>query len=313
MKQHSGKQQEDQKKKESSRKVKKAIIPAAGLGTRFLPATKAVPKEMIPVVDKPAIQYIVEEALAAGIEEILIVIGRDKSAIEDHFDKSFELETDLAERGKTELLASVKKVSAMADIQFIRQKEPLGLGHAVGKGRAFAQNEPVAVLLPDEIMNCEVPCIRQMMDAYEQSGHTVLGVRRVPKAEISRYGIVDGQEIEPGLFRVRDMIEKPRREEAPSDLAIIGRYVITPEIFDALLEIEPGAGGELQLTDALRLLLRTQGMLAKMVEGSRYDVGDKFGFLQATVELALARPDLGPVFRRYLGNLPELCETQTKK
>lgn len=289
----------------TTKKVRKAIIPAAGLGTRFLPATKSLPKEMIPIVDKPAISYIVEEALAAGIEELLIIIGREKSAIEDYFDQSFELEKDLEERGKTELLKTVREVSSMADIHFIRQKEPLGLGHAVGKGRAFAGGEPVAVLLPDEIMDCEVPCIRQMMDVYERSGSTVLGVRGVPEEEVSRYGIVDGQELEPGLFQVRDMVEKPKREQAPSNLAIIGRYVIAPEIFDALAQITPGAGGELQLTDALKLLLNTQGILAKTVEGNRYDVGDKFGFLQATVELALARPDLGSRFRQYLNQLLE--------
>lgn len=285
------------------KRVRKAIIPAAGLGTRFLPATKALPKEMIPIVDKPAIQYIVEEALAAGIEELLIVIGRDKAAIEDHFDKSYELEKDLEERGKLELLSAVSKISDMADIHFIRQKSPLGLGHAVNKGRIFAEGEPVAVLLPDEIMDCETPCIRQMIDVYEQYGCTVLGVRQVPDEEVSRYGIVDGSEIESGLFRVSDMVEKPAREDAPSNLAIIGRYIITPEIFDALETITPGAGGELQLTDALRVLLSEQGMLAKTVEGSRYDSGDKFGFLQATVELALKRPDLGPAFREYLKKL----------
>lgn len=287
------------------KKVRKAIIPAAGLGTRFLPATKALPKEMIPIVDKPAIQYIVEEALAAGIKEILIVIGRDKAAIEDHFDKSYELEKDLEERGKLELLEIAGGISDMADIHFIRQKSPLGLGHAVNKGRVFAEGEPVAVLLPDEIMDCERPCIQQMIDVYEEYGTTVLGVHRVPEEEVSRYGIVDGEEIEEGLFCVRDMVEKPPREEAPSNLAIIGRYVITPEIFDALNEITPGAGGELQLTDALRILHSRQGMLARTVEGHRYDSGDKFGFLQATVELALKRPDVGPAFREYLTAL--LC------
>lgn len=285
------------------KKVRKAIIPAAGLGTRFLPATKALPKEMIPIVDKPAIQYVVEEALAAGIEELLIVIGRDKAAIEDHFDKSYELEKDLEERGKLELLKAVSKISDMADIHFIRQKSPLGLGHAVNKGRIFAEGEPVAVLLPDEIMDCETPCIRQMIEAYDQHGCTVLGIRPVPDAEVSRYGIVKGEAVEPGLFRVTDMVEKPKEEEAPSNLAIIGRYVITPEIFDALNTIKPGAGGELQLTDALRLLLSSQGMLAKTIQGNRYDSGDKFGFLQATVELALKRPDIGPGFRRYLKEL----------
>ncbi|WP_130862635.1 UTP--glucose-1-phosphate uridylyltransferase GalU [Bacilliculturomica massiliensis] len=287
------------------KKVRKAIIPAAGLGTRFLPATKALPKEMIPIVDKPAIQYIVEEALAAGIEEILIVIGRDKAAIEDHFDKSYELEKDLEERGKTGLLQAVSKISDMADIHYIRQKSPLGLGHAVNKGRVFAEGEPVAVLLPDEIMDCRTPCIRQMIDVYEEYACTVLGVLRVPESEVENYGIVKGEELEKGLYRVIDMVEKPKREEAPSDLAIIGRYVITPEIFEALSEIRPGAGGELQLTDALRLLHAKQGMLARTVEGSRYDSGSKAGFLQATVELALKREDVGPEFRAYLRRMAE--------
>ena len=284
-------------------KVRKAIIPAAGLGTRFLPATKALPKEMIPIVDKPAIQYIVEEALAAGIEEILIVIGRDKAAIEDHFDKSYELEKDLEERGKKELLELVTGISDMADIHFIRQKSPLGLGHAVGKGSIFAEGEPVAVLLPDEIMDCEIPCIGQLIEEYDRHGCTVLGVRSVPKEEVSKYGIVDGKKLEEGLYLVKDMIEKPSQEEAPSDLAVVGRYVITADIFDALGQIVPGAGGELQLTDALRLLLKKQGMLAKAIVGNRYDSGDKFGFLQATVELALKREDVGPAFEAYLKEL----------
>ena len=260
---------------------------------------------MIPIVDKPAIQYIVEEALAAGIEEILIVIGRDKAAIEDHFDKSYELEKDLEERGKTGLLQAVSKISDMADIHYIRQKSPLGLGHAVNKGRVFAEGEPVAVLLPDEIMDCRTPCIRQMIDVYEEYACTVLGVLRVPESEVENYGIVKGEELEKGLYHVIDMVEKPKREEAPSDLAIIGRYVITPEIFEALSEIRPGAGGELQLTDALRLLHAKQGMLARTVEGSRYDSGSKAGFLQATVELALKREDVGPEFRAYLRRMAE--------
>lgn len=285
------------------RKVRKAIIPAAGLGTRFLPATKALPKEMIPIVDKPAIQYIVEEALEAGIQEILIVIGRDKAALEDHFDKSFEMEEELRKKGKEELLQIVKNISNMADIHFVRQKSPLGLGHAVNKGRIFAEGEPVAVLLPDEIMDCKVPCIKQMLNIYEEYGCSVLGVCEVKKEEVSKYGIVDGTCCGDKLYHVKDLIEKPSQDEAPSNLAIIGRYVITEEIFDLLNEIQPGAGGELQLTDALRLLAQRQDMIACAFEGNRYDSGDKFGFLQATVELALKRPDIGPRFERYLKEL----------
>ncbi|MEA4987755.1 MAG: UTP--glucose-1-phosphate uridylyltransferase GalU [Anaerovorax sp.] len=284
-------------------KVRKAIIPAAGLGTRFLPATKALPKEMIPIVDKPAIQYIVEEALDAGIEEILIVIGRDKAAIEDHFDKSFEMEEELDKKGKKELLQIVRNISNLADIHFVRQKSPLGLGHAVNKGRIFAEDEPVAVLLPDEIMDCEVPCIKQMLDVYEEYGCSVLGVREVEKHEVSKYGIVDAKPCGENIYQVKDLVEKPSFEDAPSNLAIIGRYIITGEIFQLLNEIQPGAGGELQLTDALRLLARRQNIIACAFKGNRYDSGDKFGFLQATVELALKRDDIGPRFRDYLKEL----------
>lgn len=282
------------------KKIRKAIIPAAGLGTRFLPATKALPKEMIPIVDRPAIQYTVEEALRSGIEEILIITGRDKKAIEDHFDNSFELETELEKKGKEQLLKEVQKVSSMADIHFIRQKEPLGLGHAVSKGRVFAAGEPVAVLLPDELMDCERPCIRQMADVYEKHGCTVIGVREVPWEEVSRYGIVEGESAGEGQYLVKNLVEKPERENAPSNLAIIGRYIITPEIFDFLDQLTPQAGGELQLTDALCALASQQPVRACTFSGSRYDCGDKMGFLQATVELALKHPDLGEAFRSYL-------------
>lgn len=286
--------------KRAFKRVKKAIIPAAGLGTRFLPATKAFPKEMAPIVDKPAIQYIVEEALHAGMEEILIVIGRDKQAIEDHFDHSFELEAELERKGKAELLAQVSAISDMADIHFIRQKSPLGLGHAVAKGGIFAKGEPVAVLLPDEIMDCEEPCIGQLARIYEQHGCSVIGVREVAQKDVCKYGIVDGTHLEDGIYQIGDLVEKPRPEEAPSDLAVIGRYILTPQIFDMLSRITPGAGGELQLTDALRLLVKQQKILACTFEGNRYDAGDKFGFLQATVELGLKHPQLGKEFREYL-------------
>lgn len=288
-------------------KIRKAIIPAAGLGTRFLPATKAVPKEMIPIVDKPGIQYIIEEALAAGIEEILVITGRDKQAIEDHFDHSFELESDLERKGKNELLEQVRKVSEMAEIHYIRQKAPLGLGHAVLKGKTFAGGEPVAVLLPDEIIVGEEPCIGQMMRAFERTGDSTLGVRAVPEEETHRYGIVDGQPLEgySGWYEVTDMVEKPPAGQAPSNLAIIGRYVITPEIFEILEETPRGSGGELQLTDALLTLSGRQRMLACDIEGRRFDAGDKLGFLEATAYLALKREDIGPAFRDFLIKLLE--------
>lgn len=295
-------------------RVRKAIIPAAGLGTRFLPATKALPKEMIPIVDKPAIQYIVEEALASGIEEILIIIGRDKAAIEDHFDRSIEMEYQLAAHGKHELLQLVTDIAAMTDIHFVRQKSPMGLGHAIAKGEIFAAGEPVAVLLPDEIMDSAVPCLKQLIDKYEQYGCSVLAVREVPDEDVPKYGIVAGEPVEDGdlnghgrgkTYRVNDLVEKPFREEAPSNMAIIGRYVITPEIFDALRGAVAGTGGEIQLTDSLKKLADQQGMIAYVFDGNRYDSGDKFGFLQATVELALKRPEIGEEFRAYLTKL--LC------
>jgi len=296
-------------------KVRKAIIPAAGLGTRFLPATKALPKEMIPIVDKPAIQYIVEEALASGIEEILIIIGRDKAAIEDHFDRSIEMEHQLAAHGKEELLQLVTDIAAMTNIHFVRQKSPLGLGHAISKGEVFAAGEPVAVLLPDEIMDSDVPCLRQLIDKYEQYGCSVLAVREVPDEDVPKYGIVAGDPVDDGdmnaagrekTFRVNNLVEKPKKEDAPSNMAIIGRYIITPEIFGLLSHAKAGAGGEIQLTDSLKTLADQQGMIAYVFDGNRYDSGDKFGFLQATVELALKRPEIGTEFRKYLKNL--LCE-----
>ena len=281
--------------------IKKAIIPAAGLGTRFLPATKAQPKEMLPIVDKPTIQYIVEEAIESGIEDILIITGRNKRAIEDHFDKSVELEMELEQRNKTELLNLVRKVSNMANITYIRQKEPKGLGDAIYCGKNFIADEPFAVLLGDDIVDSQTkPCLKQLMDVYDEYKTTILGIKEVPKGEVNKYGIVSGMYIEDGVYKVKDLIEKPTPEEAPSNVAILGRYIITPEIFKVLEYTAPGAGGEIQLTDALRELAKKEAMYAYNFEGKVYDVGDKLGFLQATVEFALKRKKLGTEFRKYL-------------
>lgn len=281
--------------------IKKAIIPAAGLGTRFLPATKAQPKEMLPIVDKPTIQYIVEEAIESGIEDILIITGRNKRAIEDHFDKSVELEMELEQRNKTELLNLVRKVSNMANITYIRQKEPKGLGDAIYCGKNFIADEPFAVLLGDDIVDSQTkPCLKQLMDVYDEYKTTILGIKEVPKGEVNKYGIVSGMYIEDGVYKVKDLIEKPTPEEAPSNVAILGRYIITPEIFKVLEHTAPGAGGEIQLTDALRELAKKEAMYAYNFEGKVYDVGDKLGFLQATVEFALKRKKLGTEFRKYL-------------
>lgn len=283
-------------------KVRKAVIPAAGLGTRFLPATKAQPKEMLPIVDKPTIQYIVEEAISAGIESILIVTGRGKRNIEDHFDKSFELESELERKGKSSLLEIVEDISNLVDVYYVRQKEPKGLGHAIGCAKAFVGNEPFAVLLGDDIVVSEKPAIGQLMDVFGEYGKTVLGVQSVPKEDINKYGIiapaVKSQEYR--LHKVIDMVEKPAARNAPSNLAILGRYIITPEIFDILQHQKPGKGGEIQLTDALKTLCASQGMYAYEFEGRRYDLGDKLGFLKATVEFALNRDDLKDSFKKYL-------------
>ena len=289
-------------------KVRKAVFPAAGLGTRFLPATKAQPKEMLPIVDKPIIQYGVEEALHSGIQNIIIVTGRGKVAIEDHFDVSFELENMLESRGKKELLSIVRNVSDMIDVSYIRQKEALGLGHAVLRAQDLVGPEPFAAVLADDVINAETPCIRQLLDVYEFFGAPVLAVMEVPPDQISSYGCIDAEPISHNgskdkVFRVRDMVEKPKREDAPSNLAIIGRYILTPDIFDAIQNVTPGSGGEIQLTDAMRLLLRSRPLYAFKFDGKRYDAGDKLGFLKATVEFALARHDLGGPFREYLKNL----------
>lgn len=287
-------------------KVRKAIIPAAGLGTRFLPATKAQPKEMLPIVDKPTIQYIIEEAIESGIEEILIITGRNKRAIEDHFDRSIELELELEKKNKKELLSLVRDISNMVNIHYVRQKEPKGLGHAINCARSFVGNEPFGVLLGDDIVHSESkPCLKQLIDAYNEYKTTILGVQAVADEDVSKYGIVDGKFIEEGVYKVKNLVEKPSLEEAPSNIAILGRYIITPGIFDILDNTKPGRGGEIQLTDALKVLAAREAMYAFEFEGKRYDVGDKLGFLQATVEFALRREDLREDFLKYLINVTE--------
>jgi len=290
------------------KKVRKAVFPAAGLGTRFLPATKAQPKEMLPLVDKPIIQYAVEEALASGIENIIIVTGRGKSAIEDHFDVSYELEKILEERGQHELLSVVRKVSDLIHISYVRQKEALGLGHAILMARELVGDEPFAVLLGDDIIDAPVPCLRQMLDVYESSPASIIAIQEVPLQMISRYGVISGSPIpyngrNDQLFQVNDLVEKPAAEQAPSNLAVIGRYILEPEVFERLATTKPGAKGEIQLTDALRELLRERPVLGWRFDGKRYDAGDKLGFLTATVEFALRSPDLGDAFRQYLKSL----------
>lgn len=283
-------------------KVRKAIIPAAGLGTRFLPATKAQPKEMLPIVDKPTIQYIIEEAVASGIEEILIITGRNKKCIEDHFDKSVELEMELEKNHKEDLLELVRGISDIADIHYIRQKEPKGLGHAILCAKAFVGNEPFAVLLGDDVVDSEVPCLKQLMDCYKEYKTSILGVQTVNEKDVNKYGIVDGIHIEDRVYKVKKLVEKPAVEEAPSNVAILGRYIITPQIFDVLANTEPGKGGEIQLTDALETLIENEAMYAYNFEGRRYDVGDKLGFLQATVEFALKKEELREPFIEYLNS-----------
>ena len=289
-------------------KVRKAVFPAAGLGTRFLPATKAQPKEMLPLVDKPLIQYGVEEAVHSGVQNIIIITGRGKTSIEDHFDKSFELEHLLETRGKREMLEDVRGISDMIDVSYVRQKEALGLGHAVLRAKEIVGQEPFAVVLSDDVIEAETPCIRQLLDIYEYFGASVLALMEVPGDAISAYGVVDAEPVEHNgardrLFRIRSMVEKPKPSEAPSNLAIIGRYILTPEIFTSLESIPPGSGGELQLTDGLRHLLRNRPVYGLKFEGTRYDAGDKLGFLKATVEFALKRHDLGQPFREYLQSL----------
>lgn len=284
-------------------KVRKAIIPAAGLGTRFLPATKAMPKEMLPIVDKPTIQYIVEEAVASGIEDIIIVTGKGKRAIEDHFDNSFELEQNLLEKGKFELLSEVQKSSKMVDIHYIRQKEARGLGHAVWCARKFIGDEPFAVLLGDDIVQASKPCLKQLIEQYERFNASIIGAQYVPDKEISRYGIIDGKEFNKRLFSVSHLIEKPTLIDAPSNLAIMGRYILSPKIFEILDRIEPGAGGEIQLTDAIAQLNQHEAVYAYNFEGVRYDVGEKMGFIKTTIEFALNRDDLRQDLINYLTDI----------
>ncbi|SEC07104.1 UTP--glucose-1-phosphate uridylyltransferase GalU [Paenibacillus sp. GP183] len=284
-------------------KVRKAIIPAAGLGTRFLPATKAMPKEMLPIVDKPTIQYIVEEAIESGIEDIIIVTGKGKRAIEDHFDNSFELEQNLLVKRKFELLNEVQKSSNMIDIHYIRQKEPKGLGHAIWCARKFIGDEPFAVLLGDDIVRASKPCLQQMMEQYENHDSSIIGVQHVLDNEVSRYGIVDGFEIAERLYSIHHLVEKPKVEESPSNLAIMGRYILTPRIFEILNNQAPGAGGEIQLTDAIAELNRYESVYAYEFEGKRYDVGEKMGFIQTTIEYALLRDDLRFGLLKYLSEL----------
>ena len=289
-----------------SKKVRKAVFPAAGLGTRFLPATKAQPKEMLPLVDKPIIQYGVEEAVAAGCDQIIIVTGRGKSAIEDHFDVSYELEKMLEERGKTDLLKIVRQISDLIHIAYVRQKEALGLGHAVLTARELVGDEPFAVLLADDVIDAEVPCLKQLMNVFDKTQCSVLATQVVEGPGISAYGVLEGKPI-PGsngkLYEVVSLVEKPRPEDAPSNLAVIGRYILTPTVFETLSDIKAGAGGELQLTDGLKELLKKEKIYGYVFDGKRHDTGDKLGFLKATVEFALKRPDLGGPLRQYLKSL----------
>jgi UTP--glucose-1-phosphate uridylyltransferase len=289
-------------------RVRKAVFPAAGLGTRFLPATKAQPKEMLPLVDKPIIQYVIEEAVAAGITTIIIVTGRGKNAIEDHFDVSYELERLLEERGKTDLLEQVRAISNLINVSYVRQGETLGLGHAVLMARDLVGDEPFAVMLGDDIIDSPVPCMKQMIDVFQRHGGPVVAVHQVPADEISAYGVIDG-EVSPEserVYRVRDMVEKPPPGSAPSDLAIIGRYVLTPDIFPALEATERDGGGEIQLTNGLRALLRQRALYGYRFEGRRHDAGNKLGFLKATAYFALRRPDLAEAFKQYLRDIKAL-------
>jgi UTP--glucose-1-phosphate uridylyltransferase len=286
-------------------RVRKAVFPAAGLGTRFLPATKALPKEMLPLVDKPIIQYGVEEALAAGCDQIIIVTGRGKTAIEDHFDVSYELEKMLEERKKTDLLAIVRQISDMIHIAYVRQKEAMGLGHAVLMARELVGNEPFAVLLADDVIDGQIPCLKQMIEVFEQTQSSILAIQQIEGPSISQYGVLDASPVNGNqrLYQVKNMVEKPRMEDAPSNLAIVGRYILTPAIFETLDRTPLGAAGELQLTDGIRLLLQQEKVYGYRFEGRRHDAGDKLGFLKATVEFALKRPELKDDFRKYLKSL----------
>lgn len=286
-------------------KVRKAIIPAAGFGTRFLPATKAQPKEMLPIVDKPTLQYIIEEVVESGIEEILIITGRNKKSIEDHFDRSIELELELEKKGKTDLLEEIRKISDMVNIHYIRQKEPKGLGHAIYCAKSFIGNEPFAVLLGDDVVYAHKPCLKQMIEVHDEYKTTILGVQEVPREDVNKYGIIEAKFIEDRIYKVKGLVEKPDIDHAPSNIAILGRYIINPAIFEILEHTKPGKGGEIQLTDALKELVAREAMYAYNFEGRRYDVGDKQGFLEATVEYALRREDLREEFLNYLIKIVE--------
>ena len=283
--------------------ITKAVFPVAGLGTRFLPATKASPKEMLPLVDKPLIQYVVEEAIASGIEEIIIITGRGKRAIEDHFDISFELEDILRQKGKRKLLAEVQKISNMLDICYVRQKEPSGLGHAILCAKNLVKGEPFAVLLGDDVIDAKVPVLRQMLEVYHTYNAPVIAIQEVDRSQVSNYGIIKATLVEEGIYRITDMVEKPSVDDAPSNLAIIGRYILTPDIIELLKKTRPGSGKEIQLTDALRDLAKTRPVYAYKFQGKRYDAGDKLGFLKATVEFALKNEEFGGEFRSYLKTL----------
>ena len=288
-----------------TRTVRKVVIPAAGLGTRFLPATKSQPKEMLPIVDKPAIQYVVEEAVRAGIRDILIITGRGKRTIEDHFDRSFELEAELADKGKDDLLEQMRAIADIADIHYVRQGEAMGLGHAVGVARQHVGNEPFVVMLGDDIMYDESTVLKEMLGIYGRYGRSVVALKEVARNEVSSYGCVRPEAVEEGLVRLLEVVEKPDPDDAPSNLAVMGRYVFTPEIFDAIDRLEPGTGGELQLTDAIGTLINEQTVYGYVFESGRYDIGNKLDYLRATVELALEREDVGPAFRSFLAELVE--------
>jgi UTP--glucose-1-phosphate uridylyltransferase len=288
-----------------SKRVRKAVFPAGGLGTRFLPATKVIPKEMLALVDKPILQYGVEEAIASGIEHIIVVTGRGKGAMEDHFDISYELDATLERKGKTELLAVSRGISSMARISYVRQKEPLGLGHAVLCAKDLVGDEPFAVLLPDDVIDADPPCLKQMIDVFNERGGSVLATMTIEGPGISAYGVLAGEQdtSNPRIYNCAGMVEKPKFEEAPSKQAIIGRYVLTPRVFELLEQTKPGAGGEIQLTDGIKALLKEEKVFGYTFEGKRFDAGDKFGMLQATVEFALKRPEFGDKFREYLKGL----------
>ena len=284
-------------------KVRKAVIPAAGLGTRFLPATKAIPKEMLPIVDKPTIQYIVEEVIASGIEDVLIITGRNKGSIEEHFDRAIELEDNLEKNNKEEFLEEIRKISKMINIHTVRQKDPLGLGHAIYCAKSFVGNEPFAVLLGDDIVDSQKPCLKQMLEIYEEYQSSILGVQAVEWENVNKYGIVSGTKINERMYTVNNLVEKPHKHDAPSNIAILGRYIITPKIFEVLENTKSGVGGEIQLTDGLKELCNIEEVYAYIFEGRRYDVGNKLGFLEATVDYALKRDDLRDNFKKYLKTL----------